>query len=96
MQEHYFYKVLRNQNAPIDTPSSHLSNPPPKLTNVDKMITDGILVKISVIYQNLIKRCYHPELQIQKKLFSTVVEVPFERWEIKQPNMQIIFVVQWP
>lgn len=74
MQEHYFNKVLRNPNAPIDTPSSHLSNPPPKLTNVDKMITDVILVKISVIHQNLIKRCYHPELlqrNTEKKIFSS-------------------------
>lgn len=66
--------MLRNPNAPIDTPSSHLSNPPPKLTNVDKMITDVILVKISVIHQNLIKRCYHPELlqrNTEKKIFSS-------------------------
>lgn len=81
-------------------PSSHLlSNAPPKLTNVDRMITDLILVKISVIYQNLMKRCYHPELlqrNTEKKIFFTVVEVHFERWEIKQPNMQIMSVVEWP
>lgn len=52
-----------------------------------------------MIYQNLIKRCYHPELlqrNTEKKIVFIVVEVHFERWEIKQPNMQIMSVVEWP
>lgn len=51
-----------------------------------------------MIYQNLFKRCCHPALfqrNTEKKVFSVVMGVHFERWEINQPNMQIIAVIEW-